>query len=151
MPPPRDCPCFSGRRYAACCAPLHTHARVAATPEELMRSRYAAFALGKGDYLVETLAKDHPDRAEPDLARQLSRARERQKFLGLTILHAEGDEVLFYARIFERGVDKSFAELSTFVREDGAWRYASGICLPRASLPDDIATLTLSRFVALMA
>ena len=39
---------------------------------------------------------------------------------------AEGDEVLFDARVFERGGHRSFAELSTFVREDGSWRYASG-------------------------
>jgi uncharacterized protein YchJ len=51
------------------------------------------------------------------------------------IVHAAGDEVLFDARIFERGQDRSFAELSTFVREDGAWRYASGKALPRAGLP----------------
>jgi GNAT superfamily N-acetyltransferase len=43
--------------------------------------------------------------------------------------------VLFHARIFERGEDRSFSELSTFVREDGAWRYASGVSLPAAELP----------------
>jgi SEC-C motif-containing protein len=59
----RDCPCFSGLRYAACCAPLHSGEREASTPEALMRSRYAAFALGLGEYLVRTLSADHPDRA----------------------------------------------------------------------------------------
>lgn len=110
-----------------------------------MRSRYAAFARGLGDYLVETLASDHPDRAVPDLARQLSRAREKQRFLGLTILFTEGDEVLFHARIFEKGVDRSFAELSTFVKEGGAWRYASGIL--KSDLPDDPRTLTRDDFL----
>jgi SEC-C motif-containing protein len=129
---PRDCPCFSGLRYAACCAPLHRGEREAATPEALMRSRYAAFALGLGEYLVRTLASDHPDRAvdAAALARELSGARERQRFLGLRIdeARAEGDrgEVLFFARIFERGADRSFAERSTFRREGGAWRYAGG-------------------------
>jgi SEC-C motif-containing protein len=50
--------------------------------------------------------------------------------MGLRILHAteSGDrgEVLFHARIFEGGADRSFAERSTFVREAGSWRYASG-------------------------
>ena len=97
-----------------------------------MRSRYAAFALGLGDYLVRTLASSHPDREQPlaELARELSRACERQRFMGLRIVRAasSGDsgEVLFLARVFERGIDRSFAELSTFVREEGAWRYASG-------------------------
>jgi SEC-C motif-containing protein len=97
-----------------------------------MRSRYAAFALGLGAYLVKTLAADHPDRAldEATLVQGLSRAKERQRFLGLTILDAHDDgargEVTFHARIFERGQDRSFTERSTFVREGGAWRYAAG-------------------------
>jgi SEC-C motif domain protein len=101
-----------------------------------MRSRYAAFALGLGDYLVRTLASSHPDRALParELARDLSRARERQRFTGLRIVRAtsSGDsgQVLFLARIFERGVDRSFGELSTFVREASGWRYASGEPVP---------------------
>jgi SEC-C motif-containing protein len=133
----RDCPCFSGLRYAACCAPLHRGEREAATPEALMRSRYAAFALGLGEYLVRTLASDHPDRAldATALARELSQARERQRFLGLRIEDAsdEGDrgEVRFFARIFERGKDCSFTERSSFRREGGAWRYAGGEILTR--------------------
>jgi SEC-C motif-containing protein len=104
-----------------------------------MRSRYAAFAMGLGDYLVATLAADHPDHAAPraDLARELSRMKDRQRFLGLRIVHAADDEVLFDARIFERGANRSFAELSRFVREDGAWKYASGRMLDRGALDDD--------------
>ncbi len=97
-----------------------------------MRSRYSAFALGLGGYLVKTLASDHAERAHDEvaLARELSRARERQRFLGLTILSARDDgatgEVTFHARIFERGQDRSFTERSTFRREGGAWRYEGG-------------------------
>jgi SEC-C motif-containing protein len=97
-----------------------------------MRSRYSAFALGLGGYLVKTLAVEHPDRAadERALVLALSRAKERQRFLGLTILDARDDgargEVTFHARIFERGQDRSFTERSTFLREGGAWRYAAG-------------------------
>ncbi|WP_394839843.1 hypothetical protein LVJ94_23430 [Pendulispora rubella] len=129
---PRDCPCHSGARYGACCEPFHSGAAQAPTPEALMRSRYAAFALGLGAYLVETLAADHPDRAVPleTLARELARARETQRFMGLEIRETsasgERGEVLFHARIFERGQDRSFTERSQFVKEDGAWRYASG-------------------------
>jgi len=97
-----------------------------------MRSRYAAFALGLGEYLVRTLTDDHADRAhdEADLARALSQAKGRQRFLGLTIHETaqDGDrgEVLFSARIFEKGVDRSFTERSVFRRERGEWRYARG-------------------------
>jgi uncharacterized protein YchJ len=70
-----------------------------------MRSRYAALALGLGAYLVKTLAADHPDRAldEAALVRDLSRAKERQRFLGLAIVEAHDDgargEVTFHAGI----------------------------------------------------
>ncbi len=145
---PRDCPCFSGARYVACCAPLHRGEREAVSPESLMRSRYAAFALGLGEYLVRTLAKEHPDRALPHarFVQELSRAHERQRFMGLRILHATtndqgGGEVMFYARVFEKGVDRSFVELSAFAREDDAWRYRSGIALPHAGVPVDLETL----------
>jgi SEC-C motif-containing protein len=145
---PRDCPCFSGQRYTACCAPLHRGEREASTPVVLMRSRYAAFALGLGDYLVRTLSRDHADLEVPReaLLRELSQARQRRRFMGLQILHerVDGDEgeVLFFARIFEKGVDGSFVELSQFRREDAAWRYASGILVPRADLPGPLEALT---------
>src|SRR5215469_12105793 len=107
----RDCPCHSGARYAECCGPLHEKKRPAATPEALMRSRYAAFALGLGQYLVDTLSSDHPDRASdaPRLVHALSRLKDTQRFLGLRIAESgvDGDRgyVVFHARIFERGGD----------------------------------------------
>jgi uncharacterized protein YchJ len=46
--------------------------------------------------------------------------------MGLVILATGDDTVTFRARIFEKGVDKSFEEESTFVREEGEWRYSHG-------------------------
>jgi SEC-C motif-containing protein len=140
-----------------CCAPYHTGAREAETPEALMRSRYAAFARGLGDYLVRTLAAAHPDRehAGADLARAIVKAREGQRFLDLLILHAStlGDEgeVLFFARIVAKGKDRSFAELSSFVREGGAWRYADGIAVAGDRLPADVRSLGRDAFLAIAA
>ncbi len=49
---------------------------------------------------------------------------------------------MFFARIFERGVDLSFVELSRFLREgEASWRYASGTVVPNAELPADLETL----------
>jgi SEC-C motif-containing protein len=130
--PPRECPCHSGLRYGACCRPLHEGQREADTPQALMRSRYSAFALGLGAYLVRTLTADHPDRAESDddAARALAQVREDHRFLGLAILEEQTESdrgvVLFRARVFSRGVDRSFTERSRFRREAGAWRYEGG-------------------------
>jgi SEC-C motif-containing protein len=109
-----------------------------------MRSRYAAFALGLGGYVNATLARTHPPQPV---------ARGRERYLDLCIMHTaiEGDrgEVLFHAKIFEKGADRSFAELSSFVREEGAWKYESGILLPSARLPADPKALTLDAFLKL--
>ena len=104
---------------------------------------------------MRTLSESHADFALPhdELARTLARAKEKQRFTGLRILHASASEgrgeVLFFARIFERGQDRSFAELSDFVRENGSWRYASGITLAKADLPVDLDAMTPASFVAL--
>jgi SEC-C motif-containing protein len=116
-----------------------------------MRSRYCAFALGLGAYLLKTLSADHGDRRNGDaneeeaLVRALSSAKNRQRFLGLTIHEARDDgaagEVTFHARIFEKGRDQSFTERSTFVRENGAWRYSGGEILEPA--PSHAGTIRL--------
>ena len=49
-----DCPCGSGVMYVTCCGPLHSGSATAATAEQLMRSRYSAFAVGDADYLLAT-------------------------------------------------------------------------------------------------
>ena len=120
-----------------------------------MRSRYSAFALGFGKYLLKTLAKTHEDRALPAAALELelSRAKDEQRYLDRVVLsssaNADGGEVFFFAKIFSKGSDRSFAELSTFVREDGGFRYASAILVPRADLPGDPRTLTREAFLAI--
>ena len=153
---PKECPCHSGVRYADCCGRFHA-GKAPDTPEQLMRSRFSAFALGLGEYLVDTVSANHEDRAVPraDLVRALSMAKTQQRFLGLRIAHhAEEEntgEVLFVARVYVRGEDQSFAELSEFVREEGRWRYARGTLLPTARLPRDPSSLTLEEFFVLSA
>jgi SEC-C motif-containing protein len=122
---------------------------VAARPEALMRSRYAAFALGLGPYLVETLAASHPDRRRPpaELARELGGVHLTQRYMGLEIFPARPDEVLFHARIFAEGREHSFVELSSFVREAHGWRYAAGELLPATALGGALGALTRDSFL----
>jgi SEC-C motif-containing protein len=127
-----------------------------------MRSRYAAFSMGLGDYLVDTLAATHPERFRPRdvLVRELSAVHRAQRFTGLRILGSamggvgpERGEVLFHARIFakDRGgsFDRSFVELSDFVREDGGWRYVDGVLLQaKVFEEEELAALTRETFLA---
>ena len=49
------CPCGLGN-YVSCCQPLHLGQQVATTAQQLMRSRYSAFAKHEIDYLKKTTA-----------------------------------------------------------------------------------------------
>ena len=127
------CPC-RGRSeeitYAVCCGPLHRGERAAATAEELMRSRYAAFATGDDAYLVRTW---HP-RTRPERV-GLEPATE---WTGLTVLrserggpHDEDGVVEFVARWTEpsAGAGRRRGELhevSRFTRRAGRWLYVDG-------------------------
>lgn len=154
FPPTKPCPCGHGLAYAACCRPFHRAERPAPTAETLMRSRYAAFALADGAYLARTLHTSHEDRAqqtEEALAHQLRDVARNLRFRGLQVIasHEDGDrgQVLFFARVFEKGKDRSFLERSDFVREDGRWFYLGGV--PRehgAHTPLD-PRLSLASFV----
>lgn len=116
------CPCGSGERYAVCCGPLHRQERLAGTAEELMRSRYSAYALRDLDHVVRTW---HPRTRPADVD-----ADERLVWDGLEVLDAraggpgdEEGEVEFRARWHldaQRGV---LHERSRFVRRAGRWVY----------------------------
>lgn len=127
------CACGSALRYARCCRPHHQGTEPA-TAVELMRSRFCAYARGEVAYLFRTLHPDHPDRAagEAALCASVRTARQRLKYVRLRVLdHADGpgaDEarVLFHAEIYEKGSDRSFAELSLFRKVGTSWRYLGG-------------------------
>jgi SEC-C motif domain protein len=128
----KPCPCHSGATYKQCCEAYHKGAALPDHPEALMRSRYSAYALGFASYLQQTLANDHPDKGAPDFAQSIASSKQRLRYMGLRIENSTTDanethgQVLFHARIFEKGQDRSFRELSTFAKESGEWRYVSG-------------------------
>lgn len=135
----RACPCGSGADYRACCRRFHEGGEPA-DPSELVRSRFSAFALGQGAYLWRTLHPDHALRGRPEteVVRELSRAKHTLRYLALTIHDArvDGDraQVLFAARVFAAGRDRSFVELSRFERIGEGWRYLDGALWPAAEL-----------------
>ena len=118
------CPCGSGRAYSDCCKPLHTGSKKAQTPEELMRSRYSAFALGNAEYLYNTsLLKHHA----PDELEALKMQMNRAEWLRLDVVSASDDSVEFKAYYRDSGSIHLLHETSTFVYENGQWFYDEGI------------------------
>jgi SEC-C motif domain protein len=113
-----DCPCGSGERYDECCGRLHRRAAEAQTAEELMRSRYAAYAVGELDHVFRTWhPRTRPEAIEPDPA---------LTWTGLTILGAGDDWVEFEAHYLRDGVVGRRHERSRFERRRGRWVYVDG-------------------------
>jgi SEC-C motif-containing protein len=124
---PKLCPCGRGLAYRECCAPLHAGGEPD-DPERVVRSRFSAFALGEVEYLWRTLHPDHDDRARPrdEVIAELRAASRENRYMALTILDAKDTRVLFRVKVFRKGADLSFTELSEFARDEHGWRYVAG-------------------------
>lgn len=123
-------PCICGHKkhFDQCCGRFLTAGEIAKTPEQLMRSRYSAYALGKhGDYLLATWW--------PANARDLTAAALSEKsldWIGLEVLARtqSGDRATVEFKARYRGAVRSeprtLHEVSNFLREDGRWFYVDG-------------------------
>ncbi len=121
----QTCPCGSGTTYDACCGRLHRGAGTAVTAEELMRSRYAAYATGDAAYLFRTWhPRTRPDDLSPDPG---------VTWTGLTILDVAAGgpddatgEVAFRASYTVATGAGELRERSRFERRGGGWVYVDG-------------------------
>ena len=128
------CPCHSGKPYAECCQPFHQGVK----PEialQLMRSRYAAYALQLADYIMATTHPENPSYSENRKvwAKQIGHFCQQTLFEGLEIMEwKEGEQeafVTFKAILKQGGQEASFTEKSRFLKVKGRWLYHSGVML----------------------
>ena len=134
----------------------HFGDREAPDAVSLMRSRYAAYCVGDAAYLWRTLHTGHEDRArnKEEVVRELKDAMHAHKYRGLKILDNRGGgssgTVLFLAKVFEGGTDKSFVELSDFLHDGTGWRYLCGVGMACSRLKLQPEKLTIDTFSALV-
>lgn len=129
-----DCPCGSGKSLDACCGPYHAGTPVP-TALALMRSRYAAFTLGNGEYVRDTLSEDQ--KADFDLD-DFNASKGQTKWMGLEIRKTEAggekDEngtVEFVARYRTPDGPVVHHERAMFSREDGKWVFSDCVMNPK--------------------
>lgn len=125
------CPCHSQKLYQDCCQPYH-QGSLPKKAMELMRSRYAAYALNLGSYIMETTHPHSPhflSNTEKWLINIDSFAKKTH-FENLEILDdqesPEEAYVTFAAGLKQDGKDVSFTEKSHFKKENGKWLYCEG-------------------------
>jgi len=115
------CPCGSGRSYDDCCGPLLATERLAATAQELMRSRYTAYFYGNREHLWRTW---HPKTRPPQVTLDTS-----MTWTGLQILDVRDGEAGENAGVVEFVASYDGGELrerSHFTKRGGRWFYLDG-------------------------
>lgn len=122
-----NCPCGSSKNYNDCCAIAHADISLVKTAEQLMRSRYAAFTMAGGDYLIishhSTTRRTQDQKAIEDWAKSVNWIR--LEILATTRGKQEDEKgtVSFNAFYLEYGKIEVIHEKSAFVKENGNWMY----------------------------
>ena len=121
------CYCGNLKSYVSCCEKVHKNITNAKTAEQLMRSRYSAFVLANGDYLM----KSHHSKTRPTSEKKLIVAWTKSvNWIKLEIIETtkglESDTkgtVTFNAYFYELGTMDVIHEKSAFIKEDNHWKY----------------------------
>ena len=121
----QPCPCGGGGAYATCCEPLHDNRVQAATAEQLMRSRYSAYAVGRLDHVWRTWhPRTRPTAIDPTPGLTWTGLRIRRTEAG-----QPGDDegvVEFVAAYRTADGPGTQHERSRFARRGGRWFYLDG-------------------------
>ena len=123
------CPCGSPL-YSECCQPLHLGQKKAESAEQLMRSRYSAFAKEEIDYIVKTTAIGQQQSLDIKAIADWSKANQ---WLKLEIVqaqekldknHTQVELKAHYADAKDTSrTEQLLHEVSHFVTHDGAWYF----------------------------
>ncbi|WP_241644954.1 YchJ family protein [Rosenbergiella metrosideri] len=127
---PDLCPCESAIPLKQCCDPLIRGGSSATTAEQLMRSRYTAYALHAFQYVAKTW---HPSSRPAELAQLLQNDSVGTLWQGLSIVETHAGRavneayVTFFARYTSDQQPGWIYETSRFVRENNHWYYLDGV------------------------
>lgn len=122
-----NCYCGSLNPFTNCCEKVHKNLAEAKTAEQLMRSRYSAFVVANGDYLM---ASHHTKTRNLKEKKSIVAWAKSVQWIKLEILEtskgkqndSEGT-VTFNAYFYERGTIEVIHEKSAFVKENNHWKY----------------------------
>lgn len=125
------CYCGSEIDFESCCGRFISGAARPATAEELMRSRFSAYAAGAIDYLIKTVHPKNRDFHRPD---SVGRFSSENEWLRLEIVATEAGGAADKTGVVEfrayyrdqSGEERIHHERSKFKKELGRWFFLEG-------------------------
>jgi SEC-C motif-containing protein len=122
--PTDPCPCGSGEPFGSCCQAIH-HGELAETAEQLMRSRYTAYAVGNLDHIWATWdPTTRPVGSMPDAVLPWVRLEVLDTVDGGAA--DEHGEVEYRAHYQDGTGTSTLHERAQFNRRAGRWFYVEG-------------------------
>jgi len=122
-----NCYCGTNKTYQECCEVFHRNNGKTDTAEQLMRSRYSAFVLANGDYLMATHHKStRPTKDKKAIVKWAKSVQWIKLEVSDTSKGSKDDiegTVTFNAYFFENGNVDVIHEKSAFVKENEQWFY----------------------------
>lgn len=126
-----NCYCCSDKKFADCCQPFIEGVSKPLTAEELMRSRYSAYATGAVEYLVRST---HPSTKKFHDAESIERWAQSNSWQKLEIISKSAGEatdkkgtIEFKAYFLDAENNPCIHhELSNFEKYLGRWFFVSG-------------------------
>lgn len=121
------CYCGNNKTYQDCCEVFHKNSGKTETAEQLMRSRYSAFVLGNGDYLMQS---HHASTRPIKEKKEIIKWAKSVQWIKLEVLEtSKGNKndtdgtVTFNAYFYEHGKVNVIHEKSAFIKENNHWTY----------------------------
>ncbi len=128
-----SCYCGSNEEYDLCCHPFVGGKKLPVTPEQLMRSRYSAYAQGIIDYIIDTMSGKALSGFVKSSAKQWA---DSVIWLGLKVINSYNETkehgfVEFSAKFMQKNNKlQEIHELSEFICVENKWFYIDGKHLP---------------------
>jgi SEC-C motif-containing protein len=126
-----NCYCCSGREFEDCCQPFISGNRKPSTAEELMRSRYSAYAVAAVEYILRST---HPSTRKFHDPESIENWAKSSRWQNLEIVSTEKGNasdkqgtVEFKAYFLdENDQPQTHHEFSNFRKELGKWFFVDG-------------------------
>jgi SEC-C motif-containing protein len=120
----KKCYCNSDKGFENCCEPFLKSVMIPENPEQLMRSRYSAYAIHNANYLIKTthsLERKHYSKTE------ILEWSKSNTWIKLEVIKAYENIVEFKAFYLDHKLlAKVHHEKSTFKQENNIWYYVDG-------------------------